>query len=198
MFKRFWSKSKVIQHPVNKPNQPLETRVGGFSTPCRVSSTSKKGFSPKMSVYSVIPRDHISSSGPRYLNTREANWSDQKSKWVNTTFHFVFLFFHFWSWINSWLRLPMDQFLTYLFINRSVHDLFSLSMDHFHFLHQTHPYSNSDISTTNLTKLVAFTLSTISVLTSGTTSPMMSDIQLLSLPSKTNSRHFSSLSISTE
>ena len=48
-------------------------------------------------------------------------------------------------------------------------------------LHQTHAYSNSDVSTA---KLMAFALSPISVLTSGTTSPMTSDTLLLSLPSK--------------
>ena len=62
-------------------------------------------------------------------------------------------------------------------------------------LHQTHAYSNSDASSA---KLSAFTLSPILVLTSGTTSPKRSDTLLHSLPSKTNSRHFSSLSISTE
>ena len=62
-------------------------------------------------------------------------------------------------------------------------------------LHQTHPYSNSDASTA---KHMAFTLSPISVLSSGTTSPKMSDTLILSLPSKTNSRLFCSLSISTE
>ena len=62
-------------------------------------------------------------------------------------------------------------------------------------LHQTHPYSNSDASTA---KLMAFALSPISVLTSGTTSPKTLDTLLLSLPSKTNSRHFSSVHISTE
>ena len=49
-------------------------------------------------------------------------------------------------------------------------------------LHQTHAYSNSDASTA---KLMAFALSPISVLTSGTTSPKTSDTLLLSLPSKT-------------
>ena len=62
-------------------------------------------------------------------------------------------------------------------------------------LHQTHTYSNSDASTA---KLMAFALSPISVLISGTTSPKISDTLILSFPSKTNSRHFSSLSISAE
>ena len=64
-------------------------------------------------------------------------------------------------------------------------------------LHQTQAYSNSDDSTA---KLMAFALFPILVLTSETTSPETSDtlLLLLSLPSKTNSRHFSSLSISTE
>ena len=62
--------------------------------------------------------------------------------------------------------------------------------------HQTYAYSNSDALTA---KLMAFALSPISVLTSGTTSPKTSDTLLLSLPVvKTNSRHFSSLSISNE
>ena len=62
-------------------------------------------------------------------------------------------------------------------------------------LHQTHAYSNSDASTA---KLMAFALSLTSVLTSGTTSPQTSYTLLLSFPSKTDSRYFSSLSISTE
>ena len=41
-------------------------------------------------------------------------------------------------------------------------------------------------------------LSPFSVLISGTTSPKISDTLILSFPSKTNSRHFSSLSISAE
>ena len=55
-------------------------------------------------------------------------------------------------------------------------------------LHQTHKYSNSDASTA---KLLAFALSPISVLISGTTSPKISDTLILSLPTTTNSRHFS-------
>ena len=62
-------------------------------------------------------------------------------------------------------------------------------------LHLTHVYSNSDASTA---KHMAFALSPISVFTSGTTFPKTSDTLLLSLPSKTNSKHFSSLRISTE
>ena len=64
-------------------------------------------------------------------------------------------------------------------------------------LRQTHACSNSDASSSTA-KLMAFALSLISVLISGTTSPRMSDTLILSLPSKSNSRHFSSLSISTE
>ena len=60
-------------------------------------------------------------------------------------------------------------------------------------LHQTHAYSN--IRRFNLHGFHSFTFSG---LTSGTTSPKTSDSLLLSLPSRTNSRHFSSLSISTE
>ena len=62
-------------------------------------------------------------------------------------------------------------------------------------LQRTHAYSNSQASTA---KQMAFALSPISVLISGTTSPKVSDTLILSRPSKTNSRHFSSLSISTE
>ena len=50
-------------------------------------------------------------------------------------------------------------------------------------LHQTHNASTA--------KLMAFALSPISVLISGTTSPKISDTLILSFPSKTNSRHFS-------
>ena len=60
-------------------------------------------------------------------------------------------------------------------------------------LHLTHAYSNSDASTA---KLLAFALFPTSALTSGTTSPKMSGTLLLFLPSKTNSRQFSSLIIS--
>ena len=58
-------------------------------------------------------------------------------------------------------------------------------------LHQTHACSYSDASTA---KLMAFALFITSVLTSGTTSLK---ILLLSLSSKSNSRHFSSLTLST-
>ena len=61
--------------------------------------------------------------------------------------------------------------------------------------HQTHACSNSDTQTV---KLMTFTLSPTSVHTSGTTSPKTSGTLLLSLPSKINSRHFSSLDTSTD
>ena len=62
-------------------------------------------------------------------------------------------------------------------------------------LHHTHAYSNSDASTA---KLMAFALSPVLVLIFGTTSPKKSDTLILSLPSKTNSRHFYSLNISPQ
>ena len=58
-------------------------------------------------------------------------------------------------------------------------------------LHQTHT-QNSDASTA---KLIVFALAPIPALTSGATFPKTSDTLLLSLPSKTNSKHFSSLRI---
>ena len=62
-------------------------------------------------------------------------------------------------------------------------------------LHQIQAYSNSD---TSITKLIAFTLSPVSVLISWTTSHKMSDTLILSLPSKTKSWHFSPLNISVK
>lgn len=52
-------------------SSPSETRYGGFIAASMVSSSSQKGFSSKISVYSVTPMDHISSSGPRYLPEEE-------------------------------------------------------------------------------------------------------------------------------
>lgn len=49
---------------------PSDTRYGGWIVASMVSSSSQKGFSSKISVYSVTPRDHISSSGPLYLQGR--------------------------------------------------------------------------------------------------------------------------------
>lgn len=54
----------VCDYHVLMVNSPGEVRNGGCSRPEIISSTSKNGFSPNTSVYSVTPRDHISSSGP--------------------------------------------------------------------------------------------------------------------------------------
>ena len=62
-------------------------------------------------------------------------------------------------------------------------------------LHQTHAYSNSDAS---IAHFMAFALSPISILISGITASKMSETLILFLPSKTNSRHFSSLGLSAE
>ena len=59
-------------------------------------------------------------------------------------------------------------------------------------------HTHTQTPTLQLQLLMAFALSPISVLISRTTSHKMSDTLILPFPSKTNSRHFSSLSISTE
>lgn len=48
----------------HRASSPSDTRYGGFIAASKASSSSQKGFSSKISVYSATPIDHISSSGP--------------------------------------------------------------------------------------------------------------------------------------
>lgn len=55
----------AIMNAFSQYNIPGVTKNGGWSLPAMISSTSKNGFSPYTKVYNVIPRDHISNSGPK-------------------------------------------------------------------------------------------------------------------------------------
>ena len=93
------------------------------------------------------------------------------------------LFFFFFSF--SFLPLPLIFLSCYTFTVRP-----ALSA-----LRQTHACSKSNASTA---KPMAFALSHTLASTSGTISPKTSGTLLLSLPSKANSRHFSSQNISIQ
>lgn len=57
----------LVQYDKGSKLIPSETICGKASGPCMVSSMSENGLTKNVSTYNVIPIDHISSSGPAYL-----------------------------------------------------------------------------------------------------------------------------------